>query len=938
MAKKSKQKVSKKTKRPPPPGAAAKPKTLAGRAPSRATAKPTGAKPKSAKPKAFSTRIPTNAAVNAAANALAAETISNAGINPAAAEKVVSNCKPLVAIGASAGGLEAITNFLENLGTDTGAAYVIIQHLSATHESILPELLERKTEMPVHKVEDGMPVEVNNVYVIPPGKYLSIIDSKLTLSPREKQNTTNHPIDHFLSVLAPTYQGKAVAVILSGTANDGTAGIKEIKAEGGITFAQDSSAKFQGMPRNAIDSGYIDFVLSPEHIATELKGIVAQMQRNEIRAEHIEANETELRRILMILLNKHRVDFTLYKQSTIIRRIVRRIALHKLNNVGQYVRFLLENPGESNLLYKDLLINVTSFFREPAMYTALSKKIFPTLLKPRRENDPIRIWVPACATGEEPYSIAMCLFEWLKDRAITTPIQIFATDLSESAVTKARSGIYGRNPPPNISPQRLKKFFTRIEGNYQIIKPIRDICIFATHNLLKDPPFSRMDIISCRNVLIYMEPDTQKKILQAFHYALNPGKYLVLGKSETTGSSMDLFDQVDKDLRIYSKKAIPTNMQHDFSIRSLPSHPIAGMKDEKRMISPQTSESDIEKEAARLLFAKYMPASVLVNKDLQILRFYGVTFPYLQPSSGKASLHLLKMIRDELIFELRTLIRQAKKEGKPVSREDVQFMEKGEWRSIMLEAIPVNGPSADACMLIVFKPSAPPSMPVKAVKRISGGQEGEKDRRIQSLDRELKEARDHVKSITEDFEATREELQSANEEVLSSNEELQSINEELETSKEELQSTNEELITINEELQIRNGDMKESVDFTKAIVETISKPLVVLDPELRILAANNAFYTAFRLSQDEVDGHFFYEAGNALFDIQDLRAGLNNIALKESGSAEFTLKHDFPGLGSKILQCRVMRLTGVPGRRSRMLLAMEDETAQPVAEKKQRGK
>jgi two-component system CheB/CheR fusion protein len=844
-----------------------------------------------------------------------------------------NDCQPLVAIGASAGGLEAIIGFLDHLGADTGAAYVIIQHLSPTHESILPELLERKTQMPVHKVENGMHVDINNVYVIPPGKYLSIVDSKLTLSPRERVNNAVHPIDHFLSALAPSYQGKAVAVILSGTANDGTAGIKDIKAAGGITFAQDDTAKFQGMPRNAIDSGYIDFVLPPERIATELRAIIPGMYKNETRIEQIEANETELRKIRMILLKKHHVDFTLYKQTTIIRRIIRRIALNRLNSVEQYTRYLIENPREVDLLYKDLLINVTSFFREPTMYNALSRKIFPRLLKGRRENDPIRIWVPACATGEEPYSIAISLFEYLKDRAISTPIQIFATDLSEGAIVKARSGIYGKNAPVNVSAQRLKNFFTRVEGNYQIIKPIRDICIFATHNLLKDPPFSRMDIISCQNVLIYMEPNTQKKILQAFHYALNPGKYLVLGKSETTGSSMELFDQLDKELRIYSKKSIPANMQLDFSIRSQPIQPIENIRDEKSTAPPQPNESDIEKEAARLLFLHYMPASILVNKDLQILRFYGVTFPYLQPASGKASLHLLKMIRDELIFELRTLIRQTKKEGRAARKEDMQFMDRDEWRTISLEVLPVNAPSADACLLIVFQPAGPAAPAKPFVKKAPGQGEDEKDRRIVSFDRELKEAREHVKSITEDFEAAREELQSANEEVLSSNEELQSINEELETSKEELQSTNEELITINEEMQIRNTDLRESVDFTKAIVETIRESLIVLDPDLRILAANNSFYTVFRLGQEEVDGHFFYEAGNGQFDIADLRAQLKDTTGRGNGTAEFTIKHDFPGLGGRVLQCKAMRMAGESGKRARMLLAMEDVTGRSVAEK-----
>jgi two-component system CheB/CheR fusion protein len=705
--------------------------------------------------------------------------------------------RPLVAIGASAGGLEAILALLANLSPSTGAVYVIIQHLSPNHESILPELLERKTKMKVRKVEDGVHVEPNQVYVIPPNKYLSIEDSRLTLSPRNEQESGIHSIDHFLTALAPIYQSKAIAVILSGTANDGTAGVKAIKAEGGITFAQDESAKFRGMPRHAVESGFVDFVLPPERIAAELQSILPSLYKNELRVEEIENNEKELRKIHLLLLNKYQVDFTLYKQSTIVRRIIRRIALNRLNGLEEYIDLLRESPTESGLLYKDLLINVTSFFRESTMYTALSKKIFPALLKERRANDPIRIWVPACATGEEPYSIAICLFEYLKEKAITTQVQIFATDLSEPSIQKARMGIYGKNALVNVSGQRLEKFFVKTGGLYQIIKPIRDVCVFASHNLLKDPPFSRMDIISCQNVLIYMEPNTQKKILQAFHYALNPGKSLLLGKSETIGSSTELFDPVDKDLRIYSRKSMPANnIQFDFSIRSPGYLPASESRDEQQLLAPQTKESDIEKEADRLLFTHYMPASVLVNKDLQILRFYGSTFPYLQPSSGKASLHLLKMIRDELIFDLRSLIKEVKKEGRPVRKTEIPLSDGEQGKAVTLEVLPVKTSPVDPCLLIVFHSSAGPSS-IQLPKSRPGHRQDEKDRRILALDMELKEAREHVKSITEDFEATREELQSANEEVLSSNEELQSINEELETSKEELQSTNEELITIN---------------------------------------------------------------------------------------------------------------------------------------------
>jgi two-component system CheB/CheR fusion protein len=840
--------------------------------------------------------------------------------------------RPLVAIGASAGGLEAIVSLLENLSPNTGATFVIIQHLSPSHDSILPELLERKTKMTVNKVEDGMPIEANQIYVIPPNKYLSIEDSQLILSARKEQESGIHSIDHFLTALAPIYQGKAIAVILSGTATDGTAGVRAIKAEGGITFAQDDSARFKGMPHHAVESGFIDFVLPPHKIAAELQSIIQAIHKNELRVENIEQNEKDLRKIHQLLLNKFQVDFTLYKQTTIVRRIIRRIALNRLNNLEEYIGLLMESPTEASQLYKDLLINVTSFFREPTLYTALSKKIFPALLKGRRANDPIRIWIPACATGEEPYSIAICLFEYLKDKTMNTPVQIFATDLSEPSIQKARTALYGKNALGSVSVQRLEKFFIKVGGQYQIIKPIRDICIFATHNLLKDPPFSRMDIISCQNVLIYMEPNSQKKILHAFHYALSPGKFLLLGKSETIGSSTELFEPVDKDLRIYSRKSIPTNMQLDFSMHSGSYQPAYDSKNEQSLLASPIRESDIEKEAEKLMLSHYMPASVLVNKDLQILRFYGATFSYLQPASGKASLHLLKMIRDELIFELRALIKQVKKEGKPVRKPDISLSDGEQHRTITLEVLPINNLPADLCMLIVFQPSTLMVPAEPAIQR-AGARAGEKERRIRNLEMELKDAREHVKSITEDFEATREELQSANEEVLSSNEELQSINEELETSKEELQSTNEELITINEELQLRNTDLKESVDFSKAIVETIREPLIVLSADLRILAANNAFYSTFRLTQDETEGNYLYEINNGVFDIHDLRTQLKKAFSKSSGFQAFILQENLPKLGHKILKCNAMRMAGESGRRARILLAIEDMTELTTTQK-----
>jgi len=837
---------------------------------------------------------------------------------------------PIVVIGASAGGLDPIIALLESLPAATGAVYVIIQHLPPTQHSLMPELLQGRIPGNIRIAADKMPLEPNTVNIIPGDAFATIIDGHFSLSPRGATQAVPHIIDDFLTALAPIYQNKAIAVILSGTGSDGTAGIQAIKAEGGFTFAQDNSAQFQGMPHSAIESGFVDFILPPERIARELQNILNGPYKHELTIESIAARENDLRRVHQLLQKKHDVDFSQYKQTTIIRRIIRRMLLNRIDSLDQYVRMLSADSQEIDQLHRDLLINVTSFFREPDLYTALSKRIFPELLRDRRHADPIRIWIPACATGEEPYSIAMCFFEYLKDKAISIPIQIFATDLSETAIARARTGIYSRGALANLSPQRLRKFFVKMDGNFQIIKPIRDICIFATHNLLKDPPFSRMDMISCQNVLIYMEPTAQKKIIQAFNYALKPSRFLVLGKSETIGGNTDLFDQLDKDLRIYIRKTAPWNIHLDFYVRNQGAP--TGGKEEKTSVSTLHKELDAEKEAERVMLSLYMPASILVNKDLQILRFYGAAFPYLQPASGKASLNLLKLIRDELIFELRSLVKQVKRENKPVRKERITLLDHGHSREVSIEVQPIRT-TPDPHMLIVLQPAAATPAETGFPKEIAGIKHEEKDLRILALERELKEAREHVKSITEDFEAAREELQSANEEVLSSNEELQSINEELETSKEELQSTNEELITINEELQLRNNELKEAFDYSRAIIETIREPLMVLNTDLRILTVNHAFTGIFRLGQEEVEGNYLYEIGSGMFDLPQLLEQLRKMTTKLSWLQDFELEHVFPGLGNKNLLLNAMRMSGDGGRKTRILLAIEDITEGYTAKK-----
>ncbi|HEY4111464.1 CheR family methyltransferase, partial [Puia sp.] len=619
---------------------------------------------------------------------------------------------PIVAIGASAGGLEAISSLLEHLPPKLGMAYVIIQHLSPVYPSILPELLERKTTMPVLQVTDGLAVERDKVYVIPPNSYMSIVDHKLILSPRVQTDGFYHSIDHFLMALAPVYKHNAIAVILSGTATDGTDGIRVIKAEGGITFAQDESAKFRGMPDSAANSGNVDFIMAPDQMAAELETLSRLPYTALASLDDVSLREQELRKIQVLLFKKWRVDFSNYKQSTITRRILRRMALNKIKQLEDYTRFLREDQTEINLLYKDLLINVTSFFREPLLFEEFSRSIFPTLFGNKKPADIIRIWVPACSSGEEVYSIAICLFEWLAQQSVVSPIQLFATDLSEGAIEKARMGIYSIASVEKISPERLEQFFIKIDGHYQIIKPIRDVCIFATHDLLKDPPFSKLDLISCQNVLIYLESESQKRILQSFHYALKPSGYLLLGRSETIGGSGELFNSASKEFKLFTKKT-HSNFPFDFSVRNNVNAPF-NATDEEKMVTSQPAEPDIDKEAEKVLLSRYVPASVTVDQDLHIKQFYGSTINYLHPAAGKASFHLLKMVREELIFEVRLLLNKAMKDAIPAKKDGILLSDDKYKREISIEVVPLRTSSNRSHYLIVFKetgsePSEAPS-------------------------------------------------------------------------------------------------------------------------------------------------------------------------------------------------------------------------------------
>ena len=757
---------------------------------------------------------------------------------------------PIVGVGASAGGLEAFTQLLKALGSGTEMAYVLVQHLDPSHESALTELLAKATEMPVSQVTDVTPVEPNHVYVIPPNVDMTISQGILRLTSRTETHGHHMPIDRFLRSLAEDQRSNAIGVILSGTASDGTLGLAAIKAEGGITFAQDEkSARFDGMPQNAIAGGCVDFVLPPDAIAGELARIRAHPyltpSSSSRTAELVPDGDPQLKDILHLLRAANGVDFCDYKPATVKRRILRRMALHKVGELKEYVQFLRHHPDEVEALYGDILIKVTSFFRDPDAFEALKTEVFPSILKHRSLEEPVRIWVPGCSTGEETYSQAIALLEFLGNRRTNIPIQLFGTDLGQGSIEKARAGIYPQSIAADVSPERLRRFFVKVEGGYRINKTIRDICVFARQNLLQDPPFSRIDVISCRNVLIYLGAVLQKRIMPIFHYALKPRGFLMLGGAEgILGTASDLFELMDRKHKIYCRKSTASGLHFDFAASrySTEAGNIAGGKE-----APQREIGvrllDLHKEADRLLLTKYAPVAVVINDDMEVLESRGHVGLYLELAPGRASFNILKMAREGLLFDLQAAISDAKKEKEsvPVRKENIQIERNGELKDVNLEITAFKVTSNGGRHFLIMFEDARPAGGVNAAetgagetKPGKGGKEKRSDRHSSHLKRELAATKRYLHSIVEDKEASNEELQAANEEILSSNEELQSTNEELQTAKEELESTNEELHTVNEELHNRNFELAEANTDLVNLLSSVNIAMVMLGRDLRI--------------------------------------------------------------------------------------------------------
>lgn len=731
----------------------------------------------------------------------------------------VHHAFPVVGIGASAGGTDAVTELLKGIPSDLGLGYVFVSHLEQGREGTLAELLRKRTAMPVLIAENGMRLQPDRFYVGPAGMHLAIVNGTFTLSrPRGKRSAVR-PIDAFFTAIAEEYQNNAIGIVLSGTGSDGTEGLAAIRAQDGLTIVQDGSAREAGMPLSATDAGVVDLVQEPGAMGRTLVQLVKQLYpggKARIPGKH----ENEMRRILRYVEEQRGVDFSQYKEKTIQRRIIRRMILSQCADLGAYSVHLRGTPSEVDVLCSDLLINVSAFFRDPDFYKALRLKILPALLKDRTANAPLRIWVAGCAGGEEVVSIAITVIEYQQEHQLAVPVQIFATDLNERNIEKARLGVYKKSALRDIGDDRLQRFFMYVDDHFQVIKAIRDMCVFARHDLLKDPPFSRVDLISCQNVLIYLDNAVQARVLKSFHYALRQDGVLCLGRSETTGDASELFSHPEREQRYYRKK--PKKLGRlDLDVHFKPPAPVPGVLGMVPTSRTATEVSaDLEAVVEKLL-QEHMPPSLLVNQDLEIVRFRGNVAPFLGPTTGKASLHLLKMVRDDLSFELRMLLNRARKDGKAVRKGPIPMRQGEALVDARMEVQPL-GEGPDRHYLVLFKEDGPSAQvaPGKDRKGKTRAVGDARDRRIAQLEKELYDAREQVRLVSEESEQATQELQSANEEVVSSNEELQSINEELETSKEELQSVNEEFATINEELQARNDELRDSEERLRLAART----------------------------------------------------------------------------------------------------------------------
>jgi two-component system CheB/CheR fusion protein len=952
----------------------------------------------------------------------------------------------VVGIGASAGGLEAFEQFFSHMPTDSGMAFVLIPHLDPTHKSILADLLKRYTTMPIVQAEDGMRVKADAVYIIPPNKDMAIMHGTLQLLDPVTSQGIRHPIDFFFRSLAEDQREKAVCIVLSGTGTEGAQGLRSVKGEGGLVLVQDvKTAKYDGMPSSAIATGLVDYVLPPDKMAEQLLNYIRRPWSRPLPPVEAQAGRSHdlLQKIYALLRSQTGHDFSLYKQNTIIRRIEKRMTVHQIERLQDYVAYLRDNLPETEALFKELLIRVTNFFRDPEAFEVVKDRVLPHVLKNHPEDTPLRIWVPGCSTGEEAYSLAIIVREHLLKIRKNIKVQIFATDIDSGGIETARAGVYAEGITVDVSTERLGRFFARKGADYKVKEEIREMVVFAVQNVVKDPPFSRLDMISCRNLLIYLSAALQKRILPLFSYSLRPEGILFLGSSETIGDHADLFSVVDKKWKIFKVKRsvgamLPPDQHADATV--------AGVAAERTLEAKRPGDAAIGELIDQLLLEKYTPPCVIADGKGDILYIHGRTGAYLEPSSGKARLNIVEMAREGLQLELRSALRKAGSGKKDVLIRGLQVESNEGFRPVDLEVRYIKNPEhLRGLVMIVFHPVSPAGTGKTARTRALRREKSRSQKT--ELELELRATKDHLQGTIEELETSNEELKSVNEELQSSNEEMQSSNEELETSKEELQSVNEELMTVNTELQSKidelfqaNSDMSnllagtqvatiflnndlrikrftpavtdvinliqtdagrplsdiaskleyddmvkdaaevlrtlasteksvrgrdgssylirimpyrtvanvidgvvitfidmteqkrtqealsEALGFLDGIVETLREPLVVLDADLRVLRANDAFYRLFQVIPADTREKRIYELGSHQWDIPALRELLEKVLPENTLVRDYPVDQEFPGIGRRKMLLNARKVVGEETQMRAILLVFEDIT------------
>jgi two-component system CheB/CheR fusion protein len=756
---------------------------------------------------------------------------------------------PIVGIGASAGGLEALELFLKNVPVRSGMAFVIVQHLDPTHKGMLAELLQRGTAMKVMQIKDHTRVRPDCVYVIPPNKDLFILHGVLHLLDPVAPRGLRLPIDSFFRSLADDSEERSIGVILSGMGTDGTLGLKAIKGKAGVVFVQEpASAKFDGMPGSAVGAGLADIVAPAEALPGK---IIAYLHHVPLMAKpglaEKDKGHSAFEKVVILLRAQTGHDFSLYKKNTVYRRVERRMGIHQIDQISSYVRFLQENPQELDLLFKELLIGVTSFFRDPAAWEVLKAQVIPALLKDRPPSQALRVWIPACSTGEEAYSMAIVFKEALEQLkpARSHTLQIFATDLDRDAIEKARAAVFPANIAADVSPERLSRFFVQLDHGYQVAKPIRELVIFAPQNIAMDPPFTKLDLVSCRNLLIYLTPELQKKLLPLFHYSLNPAGVLFLGSAETTGESSDLFAPLESKARLYRR--LETGPRAE-PIEFCPS--FTPVRTEARPPNALKPPTNLQSQAEQLLLQRYSPAAALVNDKGDILFISGRTGKYLELPAGKTNLNLFAMAREGLRYELNDAFRKALQQKDAVIRKNVKVGTNGGVQTLDLtvQAIAEPGPLRGLVMIVFTEVATPPETKGPAKAKAAHPSSA----RLATLERDLEQTSQELLTTCEEMQTSQEEAKSANEELQSANEEMQSTNEELTTSKEEMQSMNEELQTLNAELQHKVDDLFRLNNDMKNLLESTEIATVFLDNALRVRLFTAGSNRIFKLIPGDV--------------------------------------------------------------------------------------